>query len=63
MQVWDVLSNEQVVSIVWSAENKEVAARTVVDAAVHAWKQKFPSSMVDDCSVVCLLLEEKQHLI
>lgn len=61
--VWDVLTNEQVVSIVWSVEKKEAAARTVVDAAVHAWKQKFPSSKVDDCSVVCLFLQEKKHLI
>lgn len=61
--MWDVLTNEQVVSIVWSVEKKEAAARTVVDAAVHAWKQKFPSSKVDDCSVVCLFLQEKKHLI
>uniref|UniRef100_A0A1D1XCP6 protein-serine/threonine phosphatase n=1 Tax=Anthurium amnicola TaxID=1678845 RepID=A0A1D1XCP6_9ARAE len=56
--VWDVLSNEQVVSIVWSARSREQASRAVVDAAVRAWRRKFPSSKVDDCSAVCLSLQD-----
>ncbi|KAJ8759794.1 hypothetical protein K2173_009895 [Erythroxylum novogranatense] len=58
--VWDVLSNEQVVSIVWAAENKQEAAIAVVEAAVVAWRKKFPSSNVDDCTVVCLFLQNRE---
>ncbi|KAL5728897.1 hypothetical protein ACHQM5_001924 [Ranunculus cassubicifolius] len=56
--VWDVLTNDQVASIVWSVRNEEKAARAVVDAAVLAWKQKYPSLKIDDCTVVCLFLQE-----
>ncbi|KAL3500683.1 hypothetical protein ACH5RR_039776 [Cinchona calisaya] len=54
--VWDVLSNDQVTSIVSSAANEEVAAKAVVDASVEAWKRKFPNSKRDDCTVLCLFL-------
>lgn len=55
--IWDVLSNEQVVSIVWSLGSKEAASKAIVDAAVRAWKRKFPSSKVDDCTAACLFLQ------
>ncbi|KAK9742029.1 hypothetical protein RND81_03G144100 [Saponaria officinalis] len=57
--VWDVLSNDEVVSIVWSVKNKEMAAKAVVDEANAAWKQKFPRAKVDDCTVVCLFFHDK----
>lgn len=60
--MWDVLSNDEVASIVWSAESEEVAARAVVEAATAAWKNKFPSYMADDCTVVCLFLHQKPQL-
>ncbi|KAI3936435.1 hypothetical protein MKX01_014404 [Papaver californicum] len=56
--VWDVLSNEEVSSIIWSVENKEEAAQTIVEAAAVAWKREYPSSKVDDITVVCLFLQE-----
>ncbi|KAE8714014.1 Detected protein of unknown function [Hibiscus syriacus] len=59
-QVWDVLNNHQVATIVTEAENEQVAARAVVDVARASWKNKFPSSKVDDCNVVCLFLQKKQ---
>ncbi|XP_020097881.1 probable protein phosphatase 2C 12 [Ananas comosus] len=59
--VWDVLSNEEVVSIVWSTGRKEEASEAVVEAATRAWKSKFPSSRVDDCSVACLFLQDKKQ--
>ncbi|MFQ6642848.1 hypothetical protein Gotur_018319 [Gossypium turneri] len=59
--VWDVLNNDQVASIVMEAESEQEAARTVVEAATASWKRKFPSSKVDDCTVVCLFLQDKQH--
>ncbi|KAK6927301.1 PPM-type phosphatase-like domain, partial [Dillenia turbinata] len=57
--VWDVLNNDQVASIVWQATSEETAAKAVVDAAKDAWKLKFPSAKVDDCSVVCLFFKRK----
>ncbi|XP_007012238.2 PREDICTED: probable protein phosphatase 2C 72 [Theobroma cacao] len=59
--VWDVLNNSQVASIVMEAESEQAAARAVVEAATASWKKKFPSSKVDDCTVVCLFLQKKQH--
>ncbi|KAI3915274.1 hypothetical protein MKX01_035533 [Papaver californicum] len=60
--VWDVLTNEEVASIVWSIENKELAAKAVVKAASAACRHDYPSSKVDDITVVCLFLQDtKQH--
>ncbi|MBA0806914.1 hypothetical protein Gohar_022754 [Gossypium harknessii] len=58
--VWDVLNNNQVASIVMEAESEQEAAKTVVEAATASWKKKFPSSKVDDCTVVCLFFHKKQ---
>lgn len=58
--VWDVLSNDEVVSVVVSAKNKEAAAKAVVDEAHAAWKRKFPLAKIDDCTVVCLFLEDRE---
>ncbi|KAF7078960.1 hypothetical protein CFC21_083297 [Triticum aestivum] len=56
--VWDVLSNEEVVSIVCATPRKQHASKAVVEAAVQRWKTKYPSSRVDDCSAVCLFLHD-----
>lgn len=61
--VWDVLTNEEVVSIVWSAKSKQEAAKAVIQEAHASWKRKFPKSKVDDCSVVCLFLQEESNNI
>lgn len=58
--VWDVLNNNQVASIVMEAESEQEAAKAVVEAATASWKKKFPSSKVDDCTVVCLFFHKKQ---
>lgn len=55
--IWDVLSNNQVAMIVDSSNSEEAAAKAVVDAATIAWKQKYPNSKVDDCTVICLFLQ------
>ncbi|KAK4412589.1 putative protein phosphatase 2C 72 [Sesamum alatum] len=57
--VWDVLSNDEVVSIVSAVSSEEAAAKAVVDAAVASWKHKFPNSKRDDCTVICLFLQMK----
>ncbi|XP_038899305.1 probable protein phosphatase 2C 72 [Benincasa hispida] len=54
--IWDVLSNDQVASIVWAAESEEAAAKAVVEAAAEAWK-RYPSSKHDDCTAVCHFLQ------
>ncbi|XP_071701329.1 probable protein phosphatase 2C 33 [Rutidosis leptorrhynchoides] len=55
--IWDVLSNEEVIEIVASAESRSRAAQAVVESAVRTWKHKYPTSKVDDCAVVCLFLD------
>ncbi|KAL9230374.1 hypothetical protein vseg_005736 [Gypsophila vaccaria] len=57
--VWDVLSNDEVVSIVSSVKNKDMAAKAVIDEANAAWKHKFPRAKVDDITVVCLFFHER----
>jgi serine/threonine protein phosphatase PrpC len=61
--VWDVLSNEEVASIVWMIQSEEEAARAVVEAATAAWAKKYPFSRVDDCTVVCLFLQKKPQIL
>ena len=61
MQIWDVLSNKEVVDIVASAPARSSAARSLVESAVRAWKYKFPTSKVDDCAVVCLFLDSNSN--
>jgi hypothetical protein len=56
-QVWDVLSNQEVVDVVGSCSDRSFAARSIVDLANQAWKFKYPTSKTDDCAVVCLFLD------
>ena len=56
-QIWDVLSNKEVVDIVASARKRTTAARTLVETAIKAWKHKYPTSKMDDCAVICLFLD------
>uniref|UniRef100_A0A0D3HHA2 protein-serine/threonine phosphatase n=1 Tax=Oryza barthii TaxID=65489 RepID=A0A0D3HHA2_9ORYZ len=55
--IWDVLSNKEVIKIVSSATDHSKAAKQLVERAVRTWRRKFPTSMVDDCAVVCLFLK------
>ncbi|KAJ0971922.1 hypothetical protein J5N97_019881 [Dioscorea zingiberensis] len=55
--LWDVLSNKEVVDIVASAPTRSIAARSLVESAVRAWRFKYPTSKIDDCAVVCLFLD------
>ncbi|GLT85509.1 hypothetical protein SLE2022_036980 [Rubroshorea leprosula] len=59
--VWDMLSNQQVASIVCRADSQHAAARAVVEAANAAWKRRFPTSRIDDCTAVCLFLHKRQQ--
>lgn len=55
-QIWDVLSNEEVVKIVASCKDRSTAAETLVQRAARTWRTKFPASKADDCAVVVLNL-------
>ncbi|KAK3152530.1 hypothetical protein QOZ80_2BG0160240 [Eleusine coracana subsp. coracana] len=59
--VWDVLSNEEVVSIVCAAPRKQHASKAVAEAAAQRWRTRYPSSRVDDCSAVCLFLRDQDR--
>ncbi|CAO1939066.1 unnamed protein product [Urochloa humidicola] len=54
--VWDVLSNDEVVSIISSAPSRVSAARFLVESAQRAWRTRYPTSKTDDCAAVCLFL-------
>ncbi|CAH8330169.1 unnamed protein product [Eruca vesicaria subsp. sativa] len=60
--VWDVLSNKEAVDIVASAPSRSTAARAVVDTAVRSWRIKYPTSKNDDCTVVCLFLQDAMEV-
>lgn len=60
LQIWDVLSNKEVVNIVGSCPSRPYAARTLVETAVRGWKSKYPTSKVDDCAVICLFLDSNE---
>jgi hypothetical protein len=58
LQIWDVLSNKEVVKIVSSVADPSKAAGQLIDRAVRSWRRKYPTSMVDDCAAVCLFLNQ-----
>lgn len=62
LQVWDALTNAEVVKIVASARKRSTAARLLVKRAVRAWKIKYPGCKVDDCAVVCLFFKDQTLL-
>jgi serine/threonine protein phosphatase PrpC len=55
-RVWDVLSNKEVVYIVASTPSQTIAARSLVEYDVRAWRLKYPTPKVDDCAAVSLFL-------
>ena len=56
-----MLSNNEVVSVIWAAKSEEAAAKAVVDAAIVAWEHKYPTTRRDDCTVVCLFFQKSVH--
>ncbi|OEL25148.1 putative protein phosphatase 2C 38 [Dichanthelium oligosanthes] len=54
--VWDVLSNDEVISIINKAPSRVSAARFLVESAQRAWRIRYPTSKTDDCAAVCLFL-------
>ncbi|KAF7845258.1 putative protein phosphatase 2C 65 [Senna tora] len=58
-QIWDVLSNTEVINIVASAPRRSMAAKMLVRHAVATWRYKHPSAKVDDCAAICLFLTDQ----
>ncbi|KAM2892862.1 hypothetical protein COP2_010966 [Malus domestica] len=61
--IWDVLSNKEVVDVIATAPARPSAAQALVETAVRAWRQKYPTSKVDDCAVVCLFLDLDSNIV
>lgn len=59
--MWDVLSNEEVATVVMKSGSEAGAANAVAEAAANAWSQKYPTAKVDDISVVCLSINKSQY--
>lgn len=58
-----MLSNDEVVSLVWSSrKNQSTAAKLVAEAAEATWKKKLKSTKIDDITVICLFLQNKELL-
>ncbi|XP_059630286.1 probable protein phosphatase 2C 34 [Cornus florida] len=55
--VWDVISNEEAVNIVYSTPEKEDSARRLVECAASAWKRKKRGFAMDDITAVCLFFQ------
>lgn len=53
-QVWDVLSNNDIVEIVAWTPSQINTTKYLVKHDVRAWRLKYPISNVDDCGVVCI---------
>lgn len=62
-QIWDALSNDEVVRTVASARDRSIAARLLVEKAVRAWRHKYPRSKTDDCAVVCLFFKRPRPVM
>ena len=59
--MWDVLTNKEAVEVVATAPSRSSSARTLVEAAVRAWRMRYPSSKMDDCAAVCLFLDSESY--
>lgn len=58
-----MLSNDEVVSLIWSSgKKKDAAAKLVAEAAEATWKKKLKSTKIDDITVICLFLHNKEQL-
>ncbi|KAE9598154.1 putative PPM-type phosphatase domain, protein phosphatase 2C family [Lupinus albus] len=52
--VWDVISNQEAIDIVYSTQDKAKSAKNLVECALHAWKRKRSGIAMDDISAICL---------
>ncbi|KAL0333163.1 UNVERIFIED_CONTAM: putative protein phosphatase 2C 33 [Sesamum angustifolium] len=59
----DVLSNDEVVTIVASARKRCMAAKLLTEKAVRAWRYKFPCAKIDDCAVICLYFKRQRPVL
>lgn len=56
VQVWDILTNQEVVDTVASISDRSLAAEAVVSRAMGAWTARRADYLTDDCAAVCLFI-------
>lgn len=57
-----MLSNDEVVSLIWnSGKPQDTAAKMVAEAAEATWKKKLKCKKIDDITVICLFLQNKEQ--
>ncbi|GMP60396.1 hypothetical protein CsSME_00023282 [Camellia sinensis var. sinensis] len=68
--VWDVVSNQEAVQIVYSTPDRAKSAKRLVEHASQAWKRKRRGFVADDISAICLFFhspplssEHNHHVI
>ena len=54
LQVWDVVSNEEAVQIVWECPERGKAAKRLVERAADGWRKKRRGIAMDDISAIVL---------
>ncbi|GER25646.1 protein phosphatase 2C family protein [Striga asiatica] len=60
--VWDVITNEEAVEIVYSTPERSESAKRLVERAVSAWKQKGKANVMDDISVICQDMNKRRNV-
>lgn len=60
VQIWDVLTNNEVVKILASTKTRSTAAKMLVERVVRTWRYKFQCAKIDDCAVVCLFFKRRK---
>ncbi|KAI3859610.1 hypothetical protein MKX03_007629 [Papaver bracteatum] len=60
--VWDVISNEEAVRIVFSTLDRGKSSKRLVECAVKAWKRKRKGIAIDDISAICLFFHSPAQL-
>nr|GLL42252.1 probable protein phosphatase 2C 73 [Ipomoea trifida] len=61
--VWDVVSNQEAVEIVWSTPEKEESAKRLIEHAVCAWKRTRRGIAMDDMSAICLFFHTSSQQV
>lgn len=62
LKVWDVISNEEAVRIVWTSGEREKSAKKLVERAAEAWRKKRKGIAMDDISAIVLFFHSSNQI-
>lgn len=62
LKVWDVISNEEAVRIVWTSGDREKSAKKLVERAGEAWRKKRKGIAMDDISAIVLFFHSSNQI-